>query len=151
MSVQLTAGNCKLASPVNAKWPRTGQLESSNCSSVWDDTARLFLEQLLCLLLWAIGHHCRTAMHITGSVLGYRRGRSPGKRVVRASALSAYISVTIHEEKRVAKTVMHSCTVHIERSEVEHWKHLPSSHVGQHFPCKGFLMNHSLTLRARAR
>lgn len=118
--MQLTAGNRKLASPIDAKWPRIGQLESCKCGSVRDNTARLFLEQLLRLLLWAIGHHCRTAMHITGSVLGYRRGRSPGKRVVCASALSAYISVTIYEEKRVAKPIIHSCTVRIERSEVEH-------------------------------
>jgi len=51
------------------------------------------------------GDNCTTAMHSSGLVLGYRMGRSPGNRVVCASTLSTYISVTVHEENILAKNV----------------------------------------------
>lgn len=82
------------------------------------------------------------------SVLGHRTGRSPGNKVIHASALSTCISITVYEENRVAKNIIHICTGYVELVEVEHWKYLPSTLIGQHFPSKGFL---SLILGARAK
>lgn len=115
---------------------QTGLIHTPSNPECCVKPGRMLLDYSLsshCVCYWGPSYTIAQLMVISDLGLGWRTERSPGNRGVRASALSTVTSQS-HEENKAVKNVIHSCTVHIELSELGHWKLFPSSHSGQLFP-----------------